>query len=150
MGNRLKLENIPSGTSVYSIEINPGAGGKIVRSAGSSARLLGKEGKFATIEMPSKEVRKINKECYATIGVVSNPEHENVVFGKAGRKRWLGIRPTVRGKAMHPAAHPHGGGEGVSDIGLIHPKTPWGKPALGYRTRRNKRTDKFIVKRRSK
>jgi large subunit ribosomal protein L2 len=149
-GNRKRLSDVPSGTVVYNIEINPGAGGKLVRSAGTSAKILGKEGKFATIEMPSKEVRRINKECYATIGTVSNPEHKNVVIGKAGRNRWKGIRPTVRGKAMHPAAHPHGGGEGVSDIGLIHPKTPWGKPALGFRTRKNKRTDKFIVKRRKK
>ena len=149
-GNRKKLVDIPSGTVVYNIEINPGAGGKLVRSAGASAKILGKEGKFAILELPSKEVRRINKECYATIGSVSNPEHENVVIGKAGRNRWKGIRPTVRGKAMYPAAHPHGGGEGVSDIGLIHPKTPWGKPARGFRTRKNKRTEKFIVKRRAK
>jgi large subunit ribosomal protein L2 len=150
IGNRVPLSKIPSGTTIYNIEVNPGSGGQMVRSAGASAKLLGKEGKFAIIEMPSKEVRKINKDCYASVGVVSNPEHENIVFGKAGRKRWLGIRPTVRGKAMYPAAHPHGGGEGVSDIGLIHPKTPWGKPALGYRTRKNKKTDAFIIKRRKK
>ena len=149
-GNRLPLSKIPSGTTIYNIEINPGAGGQMVRSAGASAKLLGKEGQFAIIEMPSKEVRKINKSCYASIGVVSNPEHENIVYGKAGRKRWMGIRPTVRGKAMYPAAHPHGGGEGVNAIGLVHPKTPWGKPALGYRTRRNKRTRFYIVKRRKK
>jgi large subunit ribosomal protein L2 len=150
IGNRVPLSKIPSGTTIYNIEINPGAGGQMVRAAGSSAKLLGKEGKFAIIEMPSKEVRKINKECYASIGVVSNPDHENIFFGKAGRKRLLGIRPTVRGKAMYPAAHPHGGGEGVSDIGLKHPKTPWGKPALGFRTRRNKRSNVFIIKRRKK
>ncbi|MBI4029739.1 50S ribosomal protein L2 [Candidatus Berkelbacteria bacterium] len=147
-GNRLKLKNIPVGMALYNIELKPGRGGQIVRSAGTSAVVLAKEGKYVTLKMPSGERRLVLAENFASLGQVSNPAHSLVRIGKAGRKRKMGIRPTVRGKAMHPAAHPHGGGEGVNPIGLKYPKTPWGKPARGVKTRRNKRTDKFIVKRR--
>lgn len=147
-GNRMKLKNIPIGTEVYNIELMPGAGGKLVRSAGSSAKVMGIEGKYVALKMPSKELRKINKECYASIGVVSRAEHRYLKLGKAGRKRHKGIRPTVRGSAMSPVDHPHGGGEGRAGIGLKHPKTPWGKPALGKKTRKRKKTDKYIIKRR--
>ncbi|MBI2263243.1 50S ribosomal protein L2 [Candidatus Berkelbacteria bacterium] len=147
-GNRLKLKNIPVGMGIYNIELKPGRGGQIVRSAGTSAVVLAKEGKYVTLKMPSGERRLVLAENFASLGQVSNPAHSLVRIGKAGRKRKMGIRPTVRGKAMHPAAHPHGGGEGVNPIGLKYPKTPWGKPARGVKTRRNKRTDKFIVKRR--
>ncbi|MBI2588143.1 50S ribosomal protein L2 [Candidatus Berkelbacteria bacterium] len=147
-GNRLKLKNIPVGMDIYNIELKPGRGGQIVRSAGTSAVVLAKEGKYVTLKMPSGERRLVLAENFASLGQVSNPAHSLVRIGKAGRKRKMGIRPTVRGKAMHPAAHPHGGGEGVNPIGLKYPKTPWGKPARGVKTRRNKRTDKFIVKRR--
>ncbi len=149
-GNRLPLQSIPTGIPIYNIEMNPGKGGQIVRSAGLSASILAKEGGYAHLRLPSGEVRKVLLICYASIGSLSNPLHATVRFGNAGRRRHMGIRPTVRGKAMHPAAHPHGGGEGVNPIGMKHPKTPWGKPALGARTRRRKYTDKYIIKRRGK
>ncbi len=149
-GNALPLVNIPLGTLVHNIELQPGKGGQLVRAAGAYAQLMAKEGRYATLRMPSGEVRKVLLNCMATIGQVSNPEHKNINLGKAGRKRWMGRRPEVRGSAMDPASHPHGGGEGRSPIGLPGPKTPWGKPALGKRTRRNKRTDQYIVRRRGK
>lgn len=152
IGNRLKLKNIIIGTLVYNIEIEPGRGGKLTRGAGTEARVLGQEeGKYILLEMPSSEIRKISGECFASIGTVSNPEHIYQTIRKAGRSRLKGWRPTVRGSAMIPPDHPHGGGEGRSPIGLKHPKTPWGKPALGVKTRRRKKfTNKFIVKRRQK
>lgn len=150
-GNRLRLKNIPSGINIYDVEIQPGQGGKMIRSAGNAATIAAKEGRFVHLKMPSGEIRKISKECFACVGQVSNPTHSAQRIGKAGRKRWLGIRPTVRGKAMHPAAHPHGGGEGVNPIGLKYPKTPWGKHAFGVRTRKNvKYSDKMIIQRRKK
>ncbi len=149
-GNALPIANIPLGTMIHNIELYPGRGGQLVRSAGASAQLLAKEGDYAHIRLPSGEVRLVRQECYATIGQVGNVEHSNVSLGKAGRKRHLGIRPTVRGSAMTPRDHPHGGGEGRQPIGLPGPKSPWGKPTLGYKTRRNKTTDKYIVRRRSK
>jgi large subunit ribosomal protein L2 len=148
VGSRMKLADLPVGTVIHNIELNPGQGGKIVRSAGSSSVLAAKEGKFAYIKMPSSEMRKVLLECMASVGAVSNPTHNRVRIAKAGRMRHMGVRPSVRGKAMSPNSHPHGGGEGLSPIGMKHPKTPWGKPALGYRTRRNKRTQKFIISRR--
>jgi len=148
IGNRMKLKNIPIGTEVFNIEMLPMAGGKLVRSAGSSAKVMGIEGKHVALKMPSKELRKIHKECFATIGSLSRPEHRYQVLGKAGRKRHMGIRPTVRGSAMVPADHPHGGGEGKAGIGMKHPKTPWGKSAFGTKTRKRKNTNKFIIKRR--
>jgi large subunit ribosomal protein L2 len=148
VGCRLKLADLPVGTVIHNIELNPGQGGKIVRSAGASAVLAAKEGKYAYIKMPSSEIRKILLECMASVGAVSNPTHNRIRIAKAGRMRHMGVRPSVRGKAMSPNSHPHGGGEGLSPIGMKHPKTPWGKPALGYRTRRNKRTQKFIISRR--
>lgn len=149
-GNSLPLANIPLGTTVHNIELREGKGGQLVRSAGTSAQLLGKEGAFAAIRLPSGEVRRVRQSCYATIGEVGNPDHGNIKLGKAGRKRHKGIRPTVRGSAMSPRDHPHGGGEGRQPIGLPGPKSPWGKPTLGKKTRRNKQTDKFIIRRRSK
>lgn len=149
-GNRMMLRNIPLGTEIYNVELTPGRGGQIARSAGNKASVVAKDSGFAHIRLPSGEIRKIREECFASIGTVSNPEHNLVTIGKAGRMRHMGIRPTVRGKAMHPAAHPHGGGEGVNSIGLKYPKTPWGKHALGVKTRRNKRTDKYILQRRKK
>lgn len=149
-GNAMPIRAIPLGTLVHNIELYPGRGGQLVRSAGLGAQLLAKEGERAQLRLPSGEVRSIDINCLATIGVVSNAEHANQNLGKAGRKRWLGIRPGTRGVAMDPGSHPHGGGEGRSPIGMKAPKTPWGKPALGKKTRRNKRTDKFIVRRRSK
>ncbi|GIV70745.1 50S ribosomal protein L2 [Caldilinea sp.] len=146
-GNALPLRNIPLGTVVHNIELYPGRGGQLVRSAGLGAQVLAKEGKMAQVRLPSGEVRYIHMDCFATIGAVSNPDHANINLGKAGRKRWLGIRPTTRGVAMDPGSHPHGGGEGRSPIGMKAPKTPWGKPALGKKTRRNKRTAKYIVRR---
>lgn len=146
-GNALPIRNIPLGTVVHNIEIHPGRGGQLVRSAGLGAQLLAKEGSMAQLRLPSGEVRYIDMNCLATIGVVSNSDHANLNMGKAGRKRWLGIRPTTRGVAMDPGSHPHGGGEGRSPIGMKAPKTPWGKVALGKKTRRNKRTEKFIVRR---
>jgi large subunit ribosomal protein L2 len=133
---------------VHNIELQRGKGGQLVRSAGTSAQLLAKEGSYAQVRMPSGEVRFINQNCLATIGQVGNIEHSNIVIGKAGRKRWLGIRPGVRGTAMDPRSHPHGGGEGRSPVGMAGPKTPWGKPALGAKTRKNKLTEKYIVRRR--
>jgi large subunit ribosomal protein L2 len=148
-GDALPISEIPVGTLIHAVELLPGKGAQLVRSAGSSAQLLAKEGAYAQVRMPSGEVRLISERCMATIGQVGNTDHSNVNLGKAGRKRWMGIRPTVRGSAMDPASHPHGGGEGRSPIGMPGPKTPWGKPALGKRTRVNRRTDKFIVRRRS-
>jgi len=149
-GNALPITNIPVGTLIHNIEFKAGRGGQLVRSAGGAAQLLAKEGDFAQIRMPSGEVRLIHQACYATVGQVGNLDHGNVKLGKAGRKRHKGIRPTVRGSAMSPRDHPHGGGEGRQPIGLPGPKSPWGKPTLGYKTRRNKKTDKYIVRRRSK
>lgn len=149
VGNCLPLKNIPLGTVVHNIELYPKGGAKMVRSAGGSAQLMAKEGKYANIRMPSGEMRLVLQECRATIGQVGNVEHENITVGKAGRSRWLGIRPTVRGVAMNPVDHPHGGGEGRSPIGR-NPVTPWGKPALGARTRKRKASDKMIIKRRTK
>ena len=149
-GNSLPIANIPIGTMVHNLELNVGRGGQLVRAAGGAAQLLAKEGDFAQVRMPSGEVRLIRQECYATIGQVGNLDHSNVKLGKAGRKRHLGIRPTVRGTAMSPRDHPHGGGEGRQPIGMPGPKSPWGKPTLGYKTRRNKKTDQYIVRRRGK
>lgn len=150
-GNTMPLRNIPQGTLIHNVELQVGRGGQLVRSAGTSAQLLAKEGQdYATVRLPSGEQRFIRQDCLATIGQVGNVEHGNIKLGKAGRKRHLGIRPTVRGSAMNPNDHPHGGGEGRSPIGMPGPKTPWGKPALGKRTRRNKSTDKYIFRRRSK
>jgi large subunit ribosomal protein L2 len=149
-GNALPIYRIPLGTQIHNIELQPGKGGQLVRSAGTSAQLLAKEGAYAQIRMPSGEVRLISQNCLATIGQVGNVEHSNIVLGKAGRKRWLGIRPGVRGTAMDPNSHPHGGGEGRSPVGMVGPKTPWGKPALGAKTRTNKRTEQYIVRRRRK
>jgi large subunit ribosomal protein L2 len=149
-GNALPISNIPVGTMIHNLEIRPGKGGQMVRTAGGAAQLLAKEGDFAQIRMPSGEVRLVYQVCYATIGQIGNLDHSNVKLGKAGRKRHLGIRPTVRGTAMSPRDHPHGGGEGRQPIGLPGPKSPWGKPTLGKKTRRNKKTDQYIVRRRSK
>jgi large subunit ribosomal protein L2 len=148
IGNTLPIYRIPLGTQLHNIELQPGKGGQLVRSAGTSAQLMAKEGAYSQVRLPSGEVRLISQNCLATIGQVSNVEHSNIVLGKAGRKRWLGLRPTVRGSAMDPNSHPHGGGEGAAPIGMPGPKTPWGKPALGAKTRKNKRTDKYIVRRR--
>lgn len=147
-GNCMKLSNIPVGTMVHNIEINPGQGGKLVRAAGQEAQLMAKEGKYANLRLPSGEMRLILVNCKATIGTVGNTEHENVKLGKAGKTRHLGKRPEVRGSAMNPVDHPHGGGEGKAPVGHAGPMTPWGKPALGYKTRKNTKTDKFIAKRR--
>jgi large subunit ribosomal protein L2 len=149
-GNSLPVSNIPVGTMIHNIEIKEGKGAQLVRSAGGAAQLLAKEGDFAQIRMPSGEVRLIHQVCYATIGQIGNLDHGNIKLGKAGRKRHKGIRPTVRGTAMSPRDHPHGGGEGRQPIGLPGPKSPWGKPTLGKKTRRNKKTDQYIVRRRSK
>lgn len=148
-GNTMPLKNIPTGTMIHNIELTPGKGGEIVRAAGSQAMLMSAEGKYAQLKLPSKEMRLIPKDCLATIGRVSKSEHRIIRYGKAGRKRWLGIRPSVRGKVMNPVDHPHGGGEGSNPIGLKHPKTKWGKPAFGVRTRKkNKWSSKLIIKRR--
>jgi large subunit ribosomal protein L2 len=149
-GNCMPISNIPVGSLVHNIEVKEGKGGQLVRSAGTAAQLIAKEGDFAQIRMPSGEVRLIRQNCYATIGQVGNLDHSNIKLGKAGRKRHMGIRPTVRGSAMTPRDHPHGGGEGRQPIGKPGPRSPWGKPTLGYKTRRNKTTNKFIVRRRSK
>lgn len=149
-GNALFIRDIPVGTLIHNIELYPGKGAQLVRSAGNSAQLMAKEGAYAQVRLPSGEVRMIRMECKATIGVVGNQQHENISIGKAGRKRHMGWRPTVRGVVMNPNDHPHGGGEGKSPIGRPAPVTPWGKPALGYKTRKKKnKTDKFIVKRRN-
>lgn len=150
IGNALPLSNMPVGTMIHNIELIPGRGGKLVRSAGSSAQLLAKEGDYVTIRMPSGEMRKVPQGCMASVGPVGNPDHANVKLGKAGKSRHLGIRPTVRGSAMSPRDHPHGGGEGRTSIGKNAPRTPWGEKALGVKTRNNKRTDRFIVRRREK
>ena len=148
-GNCLTIENIPVGTMIHNIELNPGQGGKLVRSAGQEAQLMAKEGKYAHVRLPSGEMRLVMAKCRATIGTIGNSDYENVKLGKAGRKRHMGIRPTVRGSVMNPCDHPHGGGEGKAPVGRPGPLTPWGKPALGYKTRKkNKQSDKFIVKRR--
>jgi large subunit ribosomal protein L2 len=135
-------------TVVHNVELQPGKGGQMARSAGTGAQVMAKEGDLAQLRLPSGEVRRVSVNCLATIGQVGNSDHDNLNLGKAGRKRWMGIRPTVRGSAMDPSSHPHGGGEGRSPIGLPGPKTPWGKPAMGYKTRKNKRTEKMIVRRR--
>ena len=149
-GNNMPLANIPVGTTIHAIELLPGKGAQICRSAGSSAQLLAKEGKHAQVRMPSGEVRLVLQECTASIGQVGNVDHSNVKLGKAGRARHMGLRPEVRGSAMSPRDHPHGGGEGRTSIGMPGPKTPWGKPALGYKTRRNKRSNNMILRHRSK
>jgi len=149
-GNAMPVKYIPAGVAVYNLELEPGQGGRIARGAGNSVSVMGVEGKYAQIKMPSGEVRTVNKECLCTIGQVSNPDKRHIKLGSAGRSRHLGIRPTVRGKAMNPVDHPHGGGEGNQPIGLKHPKTPWGKPALGVKTRKHRYSDKFIIKRRGR
>ena len=150
VGNALSLNRIPLGTLVHNIELYPGRGGQMVRSAGTSAQVLAKEGEYVTLRLPSGEMRLVRKECMATVGEVGNVDHGNIKLGKAGRKRWLGRRPSVRGSAMSPRDHPHGGGEGRSPVGMPSPKSPWGKKTLGKKTRRNKATDKYIVRRRGK
>ena len=148
-GNCLPIESIPVGTLIHNIELNPGKGGKLVRSAGQSAQLMAKEGEYAHVRLPSGEMRLVLARCKATVGTIGNSDHENIKIGKAGRTRHMGIRPTVRGSVMNPCDHPHGGGEGRAPVGRPGPLTPWGKPALGYKTRKkHKNTDKFIVKRR--
>jgi len=149
-GNTLPMKQMPSGTEIHNIEMVPGKGGQMVRSAGASAQLMAKEGKYVLLRLPSGELRRVRSECMATIGQIGNIEHQNISLGKAGRKRHMGWRPTVRGSAMSPRDHPHGGGEGRSPIGMPGPKTPWGKPALGYKTRKPKASDRMIVKRRVK
>jgi len=149
-GNALPMKSMPTGTQIHNIELQKGKGGQMVRSAGASAQLMVKEGEYALVRLPSGEIRRIRSECVATIGQIGNVEHQNISLGKAGRKRLMGWRPTVRGSAMSPRDHPHGGGEGRSPIGLPGPKTPWGKPALGYKTRKPKASDRMIVKRRGK
>ncbi len=148
-GNALPLSLIPTGTLIHNIELNLGKGGQIVRSAGAVAQLMGKEKDYALVRLPSGEIRKVHSKCMATIGQIGNVEHQNISLGKAGRRRLMGWRPSVRGSAMTPRDHPHGGGEGRAPIGMPGPKTPWGKPALGFRTRRRKTTDRMIVKRRT-
>jgi len=148
-GNCLPLRFIPVGTDVHAVELKQGRGAQVGRSAGTKVTLMAKEGDWATLRMPSGEMRRVHIECKATVGQIGNTEHGNIKLGKAGRKRWMGWRPTVRGTAMDPRSHPHGGGEGRSPIGMPGPKTPWGKPAMGKKTRRNKRTDQYIVRRRS-
>ena len=150
LGNSLPISNIPTGTMIHNVELKNGRGGQLVRSAGGSAQLLAKEGDYAHVRLPSGEVRLVLQTCYATIGQVGNLDQSNIKLGKAGRKRHLGIRPTVRGSAMSPRDHPHGGGEGRSPIGMPGPKSPWGKPTLGAKTRRNKKTDQYIIRRRGK
>jgi large subunit ribosomal protein L2 len=147
-GNTLRLGNLPTGSLVHNLETLPGKGGQLVKSAGVSAQVMAHEGSYTLVRLPSGEMRRLLSECMATVGQVSNQDHKNIKLGKAGRSRHKGIRPTVRGSAMHPDSHPHGGGEGRAPIGMPGPKTPWGKPALGHRTRNNKRTNKFILRRR--
>lgn len=154
-GNRLKLKNIPVGTEIYEVEIEPNSRGKLIKSAGCCGTIIaqaegeGKRANYIQIKMPSGEIRLLHKECFASIGKVSNINNSNIKIGKAGRSRWMRRRPVVRGKAKNPVDHPHGGGEGGNSIGLVYPKTPWGKPAMGYKTRKNKRTEKFIIKHRN-
>jgi large subunit ribosomal protein L2 len=151
LGNALPLERIPSGTMVHNVELTPGKGGQIARSAGTSAQVIAKEGKYVTLRLPSGEIRQFQRNCMATIGQVGNVDHGNIKLGKAGRKRWRGWRPTVRGSVMSPRDHPHGGGEGRTSIGMPSPKTPWGKKTMGKKTRsRSKKSDKYIVRRRGK
>lgn len=150
VGNALPLRSIPLGTMVHNIELQPGRGGQLARSAGTAAQLMAKEEEYAQVRLPSGEVRRVLLVCMATIGQVGNTEHANLNLGKAGRRRWMGWRPAVRGVAMEPNSHPHGGGEGRSPVGMPGPKTPWGKPALGYKTRTKKPSDKYIVRKRSK
>ena len=148
-GNCLPIENIPVGTLIHNIELNPGQGGKMVKAAGGEAQLMAKEGEYAHVRLPSGEMRLVRAKCRATIGTIGNTDHGNVKLGKAGRTRHMGVRPTVRGSVMNPVDHPHGGGEGRAPVGHSGPLTPWGKPALGYKTRKkNNKTDKYIVKRR--
>jgi large subunit ribosomal protein L2 len=149
-GNSLPLSSIPLGTLIHNIELQQGKGGQMVRSAGTAAQVLGKEGAYAALRLPSGEVRRVMQTCYATIGEVGNADHSNIKLGKAGRNRHLGVRPTVRGTAMSPRDHPHGGGEGRQPTGMPGPKSPWGQPTRGYRTRRNSQSDKYIVRRRAK
>jgi len=148
VGNTLPIGSIPVGTQIHNIELTPGKGGQLVRSAGASAQLMAKEGEYAQVRLPSGEVRRVHQTCTASVGQIANLDHENRSLGKAGRSRWLGKRPAVRGSAMTPRDHPHGGGEGKAPVGMPGPKTPWGRPAFGYKTRRNKLSDKMIVKRR--
>ena len=150
VGNAVPIYRIPLGTQIHNIELQPGRGGQLVRSAGTSAQLIAKEGSYAQVRLPSGEVRRVHQRCMATIGQVGNVDHGHISLGKAGRSRWLRRRPSVRGSAMDPASHPHGGGEGRSPVGMPGPKTPWGKPTLGYKTRRIKHSDKYIVRRRGK
>ena len=145
IGNTMTLRQIPIGVPIHNLELEPGRGAKIVRAAGTGATIQSKDDRFATILLPSKEIRLFKLDCLATIGMLSNPDHKNEKIGKAGRKRMMGIRPGVRGTAQHPGSHPHGGGEGRSGIGMIHPKTPWGKPALGYKTRKKHKKNKLII-----
>lgn len=149
-GNAMPLSQMPSGTLIHNIELEKGRGGQMVRSAGGAAQLMAKEGEYTLIRLPSGEMRRIRSGCIATVGQIGNVDHQNIKLGKAGRTRWLGRRPQVRGSAMNPHDHPHGGGEGRSPVGMPGPKTPWGKPALGYKTRKPKASDRMIVKRRSK
>ena len=149
-GNSMPMKNMPTGIEIHNIEVQKGRGGQLVRSAGGSAQLMVKEGDYVLLRLPSGEIRRILSDCIATVGQIGNLEHQAISFGKAGRKRHMGWRPTVRGSAMSPRDHPHGGGEGRSPIGMPGPKTPWGKPALGYKTRKPKASDKMIVKRRGK
>ncbi len=146
VGNRMQLNHIPVGFGIYNVELKPGKGGQMGRSAGASIKLVSLEGDYAQVQMQSGEVRLVNKDCYASVGQVGNIDHNNIVYGKAGRRRHMGWKPTVSGSAMIPKDHPHGGGKGHTSIGLIHPKTPWGMPALGYKTRTRKYTDRMIVK----
>ena len=150
IGNALPLSSVPLGTSIHNVELIPGRGGQIIRSAGTSAQVVAKDGNFVTLRLPSGEVRLVHNRCYATIGEIGNAENKNLVLGKAGRSRWLGIRPTVRGVVMNPCDHPHGGGEGRSPIGRARPVTPWGKPALGIKTRRNNKYSDFCIIRKRK
>lgn len=151
VGNALPMKHIPVGTIIHNIELKPGKGGQLIRAAGAEAQLLGKEGNMVIVRLKSGEMRYIHGDCRATIGQVGNVDHENIRIGKAGRARWLGIRPTVRGSVMNPSDHPHGGGEGKAPIGRKHPVTPWGKPTLGYKTRKkNKPSDKYIIRRRTR
>jgi large subunit ribosomal protein L2 len=147
-GNAMSLERVPLGTMVHNVELQQGKGGQMVRSAGTAAQVMAKEGLYVTLRLPSGEMRLVRRECMATIGQVGNVEHGNIKIGKAGRSRWMGRRPSVRGSAMTPRDHPHGGGEGKAPVGMPSPKTPWGKPTMGKKTRRNKRSDQFIVRRR--
>ncbi|MCE5258591.1 MAG: 50S ribosomal protein L2 [Chloroflexi bacterium] len=149
VGNALPLQNIPVGTIVHNVELSAGKGGQMARSAGVSAQLLGREEGYAQLRLPSGEVRRVRQECMATIGQVGNVDHGNIKLGKAGRSRWMGIRPSVRGSAMTPRDHPHGGGEGKAPIGMSSPKSPWGKPTMGKKTRRNKQTNQYIIRRRN-